>query len=175
MEPTALIKILRYDQDDLPRLRQTLIDVHADAFADAMDDPFNQRFPWFVDHWGANPAFACVVAYNETEPVGFSYGAPPKPNREWWREHWTPDGDSTTFAVSELMVRPQWRKTGISQQLHDALLADRPEALAVLLVDVTHPKVRTLYESWGYEKVGDRQPFADSPLYTVMIKHLRPA
>jgi hypothetical protein len=41
----------------------------------------------------------------------------------------------------------------------------------VLLVDVTHPK--ELYESWDYSKVGQQQPFADSPGYAVMVKDLR--
>lgn len=68
------------------------------------------------------------------------------------------------------MVRPRWRKTGVSKLLHEALLADRPEALAVLLVDSDHPKVQRLYETWGYRKVGSRQPFPDSPVYFVMMK-----
>lgn len=71
------------------------------------------------------------------------------------------------------MVRPQWRKQGIADQLHSALLQERSEDLAVLLVDVTHPKVQGLYESWGYDKVGEQRPFADSPLYAVMVKSLR--
>lgn len=52
-------------------------------------------------------------------------------------------------------------------------MKERAEDLAVLLVDVTHPKVQTLYESWKYAKVGEQQPFADSPVYAVMVKDLR--
>jgi hypothetical protein len=171
-----MIEIQQFGQEGLPAMRQVLIDIHADAYADAMDDPFNQRFPWFVDHWGSNPGFACAVAYDGGAPAGFCYGAPAKPDREWWREHWSPPGgDASTFAVSELMIRKSWRKGGLSSRLHDELLATRPEALAVLLVDLAHPKVQKLYESWGYEKVGTRQPFADSPIYAVMVKQLRPA
>lgn len=80
--------------------------------------------------------------------------------------------DSSTYAFSELMVRPRWRKTGASEQLHEALFAARPEALAVLLVDPSHSKVVELYGSWGYRKVGSRQPFADSPNYAVMLREL---
>lgn len=69
-------------------------------------------------------------------------------------------------------MRPGWRKQGIAERLHEALLSERPEDLAVLLVDVTHPKVQDLYDSWGYTKVGEQQPFADSPLYAVMVKDL---
>ncbi|MER7226092.1 GNAT family N-acetyltransferase [Streptomyces rubradiris] len=170
---TPAIELRHYGHDDLPQIRQTLLDVHADAYADQMDDEFNQKFPWFVDHWGGNPGFSCVIAYDSGEPVGFAYGAPAAPGREWWREHVDePPTDSTTFSFSELMVRPKWRKTGVSEHLHNDLLAHRPEALVVLLVDPSHPKVQALYERWGYKKVGNRQPFPDSPNFAVMLLDL---
>ncbi|MFI1013303.1 GNAT family N-acetyltransferase [Streptomyces sp. NPDC020965] len=167
------LDLRHFTHDDLPTIRQTLIDVHADAYADQMDDPFVQRFPWFVDHWGGNPGFSCVIGYDGGEPVGYAYGAPATPGREWWRGHLevTPE-QSSTFSVSELMVRPKWRKTGASQRLHEALLADRDERLAVLTVDTTHPRVQALYESWHYRKIGEQQPFPDSPLFSVMLRHL---
>ncbi|MEU3551274.1 hypothetical protein [Streptomyces longwoodensis] len=56
--------------------------------------------------------------------------------------------------VSELMVRVPWRKTGAARQLHGALLEDRPEERATLLVDQEHPKVHVLYESWGWQTLG---------------------
>lgn len=168
-----MIEIRHFGSDDLPAIRQILIDIHADAYSDAMDDPFNQRFPWFVDRWGQRPGFACAVAYDGSEPTGFCYGAPAAQGREWWREHWSPvEGGDSTFAVSELMIRKNWRKIGLSGRLHDELLATRSEALAVLLVDLTHPKVQKLYESWSYVKVGTQQPFADAPVFAVMVKKL---
>ncbi len=48
---TRVIDLRHYGQESLPEgFKQMLIDVHADAYADAMDNEFNQRFPWFVDH-----------------------------------------------------------------------------------------------------------------------------
>jgi GNAT superfamily N-acetyltransferase len=170
---TASLDLRHYTHEDLPQIRQTLIDVHADAYADAMDDPFNQRFAWFVDHWGGKDGFACVMGYDGDAPVGYSYGAPATEGREWWREHLDPAPEkSRTFAVSELMVRPRWRRTGASVQLHHALLASRNEDLAVLTVDTDHPRVQAMYESWGYRKVGEDQPFPDSPLFAVMLTEL---
>ncbi|MGC9538168.1 GNAT family N-acetyltransferase [Streptomyces sp. UG1] len=175
MEP-IVIELRNFQHGSLPEgFRQMLIDVHDDAYADAMDDPFNQRFPWFVDHWSGMDDFTCVVAYDSEEPVGFAYGAPLAPGREWWRStaYEPQNGYTSTYAVSELMVRPQWRKQGVSDQLHEELLKGRAEDLAVLLVDVTHPKVQALYQSWGYAKVGEQRPFADAPLLGVMVKNLR--
>lgn len=171
---TSAIELRHYTHDDLGEIRDVLLDVHADAYADQMHDEFHQRFPWFVDHWGGNPGFACVIAYDGGEPVGFAYGAASNPGREWWRDHLHPAPEnSSTFAVSELMIKVKWRKQGLSERLHHALLESRNEALAVLLVDTTHPKVQALYESWEYRRVGERQPFPDSPLYAVMLRDLK--
>ncbi|AJC62099.1 putative acetyltransferase (plasmid) [Streptomyces sp. 769] len=127
-----------------------------------------------MDNWSAHPGFACVIGYDDREPVGFAYGAPAAEGHEWWRESIDPaPADPRTFALSELMVRPTWRKTGASELLHHALVEQRPEALAVLLVDSEHPKVQRLYEAWQYKKVGEQRPFPDSPNFAVMLRDLR--
>jgi GNAT superfamily N-acetyltransferase len=168
--------VRRYAHADHPAIRATLLDVHAEVYAAESHDPFVQRFPWFVDHWGSHPGFACVVGYDaEGQAVGFAYGAPARPGGEWWRGDGIEEPERAgagTFSVSELMVRERWRKTGTASALHAALLEDRPEGLAVLLVDQEHPKVQALYERWGYRKVGERQPFPDSPRFAVMLKEL---
>ncbi|AMW13301.1 acetyltransferase [Streptomyces qaidamensis] len=178
MEPSlnaAELVVRRFTHKDLPQIRQALIDIHRDAYVDAMDDEFNQRFPWFVDHWGKNPDFDCVIAYDGDEAVAFAYGAPSTPYREWWREYLKPApdlGKDRTFSYSELAVRTKYRKMGVSELVSRALLDERDEDLVVLLVDTEHPRVQAKYESWGFRKVGERQPFPDSPLYAVMLAEL---
>ncbi|MFD0399582.1 GNAT family N-acetyltransferase [Kitasatospora sp. NPDC059811] len=168
------IALRRYEAGSIPADHtQLLIDVHADAYREQADDPFVQRFPWFAKHWTSRPGYSCVMAYDADEPVGYSYGAPLEDGREWWRPHMPPPADTSTFAVSEVMVRPDWRKLGIAEQTHNALLSERAEALAVLYVDVTHPRVLALYERWAYKKVGEHRPFEDAPLYAVMVRVLR--
>lgn len=169
----ANLEIRRFAHADLPEIRQTLIDVHTDAQAEAMEDEFNQRFPWFVDHWGGHPGFSCVIAYDGDKAVGFAYGAPGSPGREWWREYVDPAPEKDrTFSYSELAVSPGWRKQGMSERLTRTLMEGRDEDLVVLLVDIEHPRVQALYESWGFRKVGERQPFPDSPVFAVMLAEL---
>ena len=168
----ADLDVRRYSREDLPQIRQTIIDIHADAQGEQTDD-FRKKFPWFVDHWGSRDGYACVIAWDGDTAVGFAYGAPAVDGREWWREYVEePPEKHLTFAYSELAIRQAYRKQGISDLLSRSLLEGRDEDLALLLVDVEHPRVQALYEDWGFKKVGVQQPFPDSPVFAVMLAEL---
>ncbi|WP_413798880.1 GNAT family N-acetyltransferase [Streptomyces iranensis] len=169
----AGLDIRHFGHDDLADIRQTIIDLHAAAAGPDRDDDFKKKFPWFVDHWGGHPEFSCVIAFDGDKAVGFAYGAPANPGREWWREYLDPAPEKElTFSYSELAVIPEWRKQGVAERLTRTLMAGRDEVLVVLLVDREHPRVQALYETWGFRKVGERQPFPDSPVYAVMLAEL---
>jgi hypothetical protein len=51
-----MIDLRPYSHDDLPEIRQTLIDVHADAYADQMDRKVGERQP-FPD----SPVYAVML------------------------------------------------------------------------------------------------------------------
>lgn len=54
-------------------------------------------------------------------------------------------------------------------------LAARPENRATLLVLKDHPKVRALYESWGWQTLGDLRPrIPHAPLFHSMLLDLPP-
>ncbi|MFB7397778.1 GNAT family N-acetyltransferase, partial [Streptomyces sp. NPDC056191] len=86
---TPAYALRRYGHSEAAEIRQILLDVHAEAFAAEMDDPFHDqdRFAWFVDHWSGLPGFDCVIAYDGDEPAGYAYGAPAVHERQWWREY----------------------------------------------------------------------------------------
>ncbi|MEK8173506.1 GNAT family N-acetyltransferase [Streptomyces sp. M19] len=81
-------------------------------------------------------------------------------------------GQGQVFAISELMVRPAWRRQGIARVLHNALLTDRPEELATILVDPKNTPARSAYYAWGWKKLGDIQPFDNSPVFESLTKRL---
>jgi hypothetical protein len=72
------------------------------------------------------------------------------------------------------MLLPEYRGLGPSEQLHRELLDARPEkrVTVTLPVDPSHESVLTLYQARGHERVGDQQPFPDSPRHAVMVRPL---
>ncbi|WP_406445092.1 N-acetyltransferase [Streptomyces sp. NBC_01613] len=170
------------DAVGLGDIRQQLLDVYAEVYKGRLSDDFHsvarfdERLGWNTEVAG----FAAVVGYVDETPIGYAYGCTLLETTRWWNGLRTPvpDGATTetgarTFALSELMVVEKVRGTGCARQVHDALLSDRPEERVTLLVERDHLKVRSLYESWGYEWFGEVLPFSDAPLYDALILRRR--
>ncbi|MCS0634126.1 GNAT family N-acetyltransferase [Streptomyces sp. LP05-1] len=174
------IDMQHYDHHDAAELRPLLLDVYAEVYAEAAaTDPFASvdRFAQGLDGWSRHPGWTCTVGYDGDQAVGYAYGAPLPPDAKWWGGLLTDvpadiikETGTRTYALSELMVRAPWRKTGTARRLHDALLTPRTEERATLLVDREHPKVRALYESWGWTTLADLRPrIPDAPLFHAML------
>ncbi|MFI6143775.1 GNAT family N-acetyltransferase [Streptomyces griseus] len=182
---TTPIAIRHYTATHAPALRPLLLDVHAEVYADvARTDPFTSpdRFAEGLDHWTGRPGWTCAIGYDGDQPVGYAYGAPLPPRSRWWDglltdvpADVTAETGTRTYALSELMIREPWRKTGTARRLHDSLLTHRPEQRATLLVDQNHPKVHALYRSWGWTTLGDLRPsLPDAPIFQAMLLALPP-
>ncbi|WP_257139894.1 GNAT family N-acetyltransferase [Streptomyces sp. or20] len=177
---TTGIEMRHYTGDQALVLRPLLLDVFTEVYAAAArTDPFASpdRFAEGLDHWTARPGWSCVIGYDNDQPVGYAYGAPLPPRSRWWGglltqvpADVTTETGTRTYALSELMVREPWRKTGTARRLHDTLLTHRPEQRATLLVDQDHPKVHALYRSWGWTTLGDLRPrLPGAPLFHAML------
>nr|WP_260860163.1 GNAT family N-acetyltransferase [Streptomyces cupreus] len=155
-----------------------MLDVYAEIYADRLGEDFHsvarfdERLGWNTEV----PGFAAVVGYLDDTPVGYAYGCTLQPTTRWWNglrtavsEGATEETGSRTFTLSELMVVGKVRGTGAARQIHDALLRGRHEERVTLLVERDHPKVRALYEEWGYEWFGEVRPFPDAPVYDAMM------
>lgn len=154
--------LVRYDVEGVYEIRPVLLEVYTEVYADEINtDPFFAlaRFAERLDGHIAAPAWEAVTGWDEGTCVGYVYG---------FQDRQDPD----EFALCELMVRAPWRKTGTAKALHDALIADRSEQRVSLYVEQTHPKVRALYESWGYRFVGVPRPFTDAPAYDELLLRL---
>lgn len=176
--------IQRFGLADLDYIRRVLVDLYLELYADNRDSPFFSRERFIErlnDH--AGPGWETVIAFDQGEPSGYAYGCPLPPDTVWWEgvEPTPPpslaaESGRRTFALLQLMVKPEWRGTGIARRLHDELLKGRFEERVTLLVEQDHPRVGALYERWGYASVASSRPYADGPLYDLMLRpHARQA
>ncbi|WP_331759982.1 N-acetyltransferase (plasmid) [Streptomyces sp. NBC_01525] len=162
-------------------VRALLLGLYREIYVDE-DTGFHDadRFADRADAYARHPGWAAVIGRGgDGEATGYAFGAPLPPGSRWWRSArrplpaaYTEETGGRTFAVFELMVRRPWRGTGEAARIHESLLKDRPEERATLLVDAAHDAVRRRYEEWGYLRIGDQQPFEDSPVYSMMVRDL---
>ena len=168
---------------DIELVRQAIVDIHVEVRQRdlGLTGPFYsaERFNERLMRHRSAPGWEAVIAYDGTEPAGFAYASPLGPSTRWWSSMTTslPDGytietGTRTLAMNEIVVRRPWRGTGVAQRIHEQLLADRGEERVTLLVNpkAGDGKVQAVYERWGYEKIGEQQPFADSPVFAAMMR-----
>jgi ribosomal protein S18 acetylase RimI-like enzyme len=176
------LTIEHHDSTGLNGEREALLEVYAEVYADRLDDPFFslQRYWGRVESYASRPGFALAVGKIDDSMIGYALGYTLPDGSGWWRglrSSAAPDDlretGTRTFALTEIMVRDRWRRRGYARQLHDALLEDRPEDRATLLVLPDNVPARAAYESWGWLKLGELQPFDDAPTYDAMIKIFR--
>lgn len=87
---------------------------------------------------------------------------------------YTEENGTRTLALNEIVIRRTWRGTGLAHRIHEDLLTGRTEERATLLVNpkAGDGKVQAVYERWGYGRIGDQQPFPDSPVFAAMMRSL---
>lgn len=176
----------RFDATGARRIRDTVRSVYERAYVDAIasGDPFEQphafmeRFDAYTDP--ARPSgFELVVASENGEPVGQSWGWPLGVRSGWWgglrldsgdHEEFTADDGHRTFALSEIMVAREHTGRGLARALHDELLRSRAEQRATLLVDPANDRAYDRYRRWGWQRVGTLRPsWPDAPTFDVLI------
>ncbi|MDG4803827.1 GNAT family N-acetyltransferase [Micromonospora sp. WMMD980] len=155
-----------------------LVAVYRQVYADGGEFHSEDRYRRQLDAHMTRAGWTLVTATADGQLVGYIYGFPLPPETGWWAgiEQPTPTGFTEetgrrTFAVSELLVRPQWRRRGVARALHDQLLSRRAEDRATLLVDPENAVARRAYDSWGWQHVTHLTPtWDDAPKFMVLIR-----
>jgi GNAT superfamily N-acetyltransferase len=177
------VEIKHYTAEHVPEIRQTLLDIHAEVrHRDfGLTGPFYdvERFNERLNAYAARPGWTVVIGYDAAEPVGFCFGVPLGPDTRWWTamindlpEGYTREDGKRTVSLNEIVVRKEWRGRGVAWQIHQAWLSQRSEERVTLLVNPAagDGAVQAVYEAWGYRKIGDQQPFPDSPVFASMTR-----
>ncbi|MFJ6744182.1 GNAT family N-acetyltransferase [Streptomyces sp. NPDC091279] len=183
----STVDVRRYVAADLPEIRQRILDIHVEVRRRdfGLTGPFYdvERFDERLSTYSSRPGWSAVLGYEDGEPVGFCFGTALAPGTKWWNNMLTPlaadvttETGTRTAALNEIVVRKPWRGHGVAWQLHEAWLNSRQEERVTLLVNPLNGDgaVQAVYEAWGYRKLGDQQPFPDSPVFSVMLRPVKP-
>ncbi|MFE7593379.1 GNAT family N-acetyltransferase [Kitasatospora sp. NPDC057512] len=175
----AALTVSYYTAGDLPAIETRLIVVYAEVYSqEAATDPFFsvERFTERLHRHAVGPRWGCALGEVDGEAVGYAYGFA-RTEAYRWGGLITPapaslleETDTRTFALCEVMVRAAWRGKGVARTLHEELLSQRTEERSHLLVEEDHPRVKALYERWGYSRMGTMQPYPDGPRYDSMLR-----
>ncbi|MBQ0827343.1 GNAT family N-acetyltransferase [Streptomyces tagetis] len=182
------VEVRHYTSATLSEVREHILDVHVEVRHHdfGLTGPFyhRDRFDERLTSYAARPGWTAVLGWENDEPVGFCFGVTLGADSRWWSSMTEPlqvafthETGERTVALNEIVVRKPWRGRGIAWQLHEAWLAQRPEERVTLLVNpkAGEGRVQARYEAWGYRKVGDQQPFPDSPVFAAMVRPVKPA
>jgi GNAT superfamily N-acetyltransferase len=134
------------------------------------------------------PGFVLAAAWHGGYLVGYATGMPLRPSTSWWRDLTTTvPGDVTaehpgrTFALTELAVRPAWRRQGIGRALYDLVLAGREEERLTLAVLPAATAAQQAFRQGGWlmgarSRAPRRGPRARGALvYDILIRTRRSA
>jgi hypothetical protein len=144
---------------DLPLLFPALVELYAAVYAEppyreGPDDvaAFAAQLPEEV----RRPGFRLIAAEAGDRLVGVAYGWP-MPAGEWFggivEEPPAEMRASVKFAVMEWQVLSAYRNGGVGRALISALLAGRPEPVAILAAD-PRAAARAIYDRAGWRRCG---------------------
>jgi GNAT superfamily N-acetyltransferase len=179
MRASGAAELRRHPGDPSPLVVDQIVEVYADARADALfDGPLwtREAFRQRLGEHLATPGRVLVTAHAGATMVGIALGLPFAPGQWWTGQSTAPPAEilaSARFVVVELDVRPRWRAQGIGRLLLDAVLRDRPERYAMLSTLPQAP-ARQLYRRWGWHQVAENRPPDGPPMHTLVLPLARP-
>jgi ribosomal protein S18 acetylase RimI-like enzyme len=125
--------------------------------------------------------FRGIAAVAGGQVVGFVYGYTNAPG-QWWYDQIVQHAPrmsmkldlAGSFAFTELAVAAMWRRRGVGQRLHDAVLHGLPHRYAVLSTQTDNEAALALYRRNGWETLIPRMRFDGSPPdFVILGKALR--
>lgn len=156
--------------------------LHAEVYA---DPPYRRTddAAVFADRFRVQrrqPGFVLAEARHGGYLVAYASGLPLRPSTSWWKDlttqlpgNVTAEYPGRTFALTEILVRPSWRRQGIGRALHDLILDGRAEERATLTVPPDAAAAQAAFRSWGWRRLArTRGQGPDVPVLDVLLTGL---
>lgn len=172
------LQFRHYDAEEATEILDQLVGLYLEVHAGGGEFYSRDRYRRQLDLHMRRAGWELVTATVGWSLVGYIYGFPLPSETRWWEgihepvpPGFTIEDGTRTFAISELMVQPAWRRQGIAVTLHDELVAARTEPRMTLLVRPENAAAQTAYRSWGYTKVTRLQPsWENAPNFDVLVR-----
>ncbi|CAM5458949.1 GNAT family N-acetyltransferase [Streptomyces xanthochromogenes] len=159
--------------------RESVADLYTAAYDDVPGvEPlgrsgFLRRFAEDVQR----PGFDMIIA-GDPFLVGCAYGYPPGREGEWWHGFRGASTDGIeelatadrVFALAELMVLPNRRRTGIATRLQERLLERQEADLLTALVATTNTAAAAACAAWGWTRSPLTTPPPQGPALDAWIR-----
>ncbi|WP_454195991.1 GNAT family N-acetyltransferase [Nocardia sp. Marseille-Q1738] len=175
------VELVRYDAAGTLALADELKTVYLASHREQQGNPWYSPAKFWERLEGMYApiaGFELVAGWIDGRMIGYAFGTPyGRPEAVWHKalrvypELQPVSTGAPVYIFREFAVHPDRQGQGFARIIHDALLSERPEPLAYLLVRVGNP-ARAAYESWGWRVIGQDQPFIDSPVMDEMARPL---
>jgi ribosomal protein S18 acetylase RimI-like enzyme len=176
------LSLRRHDAAETLQLKDRVLPVYGASHAPVIHDPwFSEAKFWdrLVQLYAPGRDFEMVSGWLDDELIGYAFGSPGGDAAATWAAVNTalpdipvPDEPEPIYIFREFAVHPDHQGRGYGRRIHDELLMKRSEPLAHLLVRTDNDQARGAYTSWGWRRIGSRQPFPDSPVLDAMVIQL---
>jgi GNAT superfamily N-acetyltransferase len=175
------VRVEHYDGAAALQCKAPMLAVYLASHRDQQHNPWYspERF-WqrLIELYAPTEGFGLIAAWQDEAMVGYAFGSLMGKSDEIWEMVYTSLSDVTVSSTDEpiyffreFAVDPSYQGGGYGRLLHDALLQTRTERLAHLLVRQDNPAKAT-YLHWGWQIVGQVQPFDDAPVMDAMVLRL---
>jgi ribosomal protein S18 acetylase RimI-like enzyme len=178
----AALRLERLDATAAEKLADELADLYREVYGAQQpqaSNPFysRERFLERLAGYQRAPGFALITARDASdELVAFLHGYPLPAGSRWWSvlqpqppADFVVEDGARSFAINDMVVRPDWRRRGVARALHDEVRAAHPDMRFTLTVRPDNDAARAAYLSWGYRVIGKQQPYPDSPVFETML------
>ena len=178
-------RIEYYDAEHALQLRGPLTTLYLRTHLDQQHDSWysaDNFWDRLVRLYAPSRDFALVAGWIGDTMTGYAFGSPSNKVQDVWQMvkrvlHDVPVPAETEtepmYIFREFAVDPAHQGRGFGRMLHDALLQKRPERMANLGVRTDNLSAIAAYRSWGWQTVGQGQPFPDAPVMDEMV-HVLP-
>ncbi|MEU7608852.1 GNAT family N-acetyltransferase [Micromonospora sp. NPDC049204] len=172
------LQLRHYSAFEAKEILDQLVKLYLEVYADGGEFYSEDRYRRQLDLHMQRVGWELISATVNGVLLGYIYGFPLPPDTRWWEgihepvpPGFTEEDGRRTFALSELLIRPAWRRRGIARALHDELVARRTELRTTLLVRPDNAAAQIAYKSWGWIKVTKLRPsWGRAPTFDVLVR-----